>query len=146
MKSNANGSNHIVGFRKPIAGGLFEPTILIYTYIITIMTLLLTAPTKAADPLDFMLVNKTGFDIYALHVSETGEANWQEDILGTDVLLDDATSIIHFYPTETARKWDLKVVRKSGTSFIWYRLDLSQISILTLYYDPITNKAQAIWD
>ncbi len=82
--------------------------------------------------LDFELVNETGTDIHFLFISPADVYEWEEDVLGLDVLEDGATAEISFHPMATATKWDLKVEDEEETGLIWENLDLSKINVLTL--------------
>ena len=43
------------------------------------------APAVAQD-LEFTLINKTSFDVVAFYASPKGVSNWEEDILGSELL------------------------------------------------------------
>lgn len=83
---------------------------------------------------DFILVNKTGVEIYALYVSPNNSNNWGEDILGADTLLANEELLITFSRKERAKYWDLRVEDEDGNYIEWGRLNLLEISRVTLYY------------
>lgn len=83
---------------------------------------------------DFTLVNKTGVIISELHVSPHSTDDWEEDILGQDVLGDNESVEITFSPKERARMWDLKIIDSKGNSIEWENLNLLEISKVTLHY------------
>ncbi len=99
------------------------------------------APVMVGDQ-DFMLVNNTGVEIYALYVTPHSANEWGEDILGVDTLAaaDDVT--IHFSWKEKAKFWDLRVEDEKGAYIEWDKLNLLEISTVTLYYK--NGKATAI--
>jgi hypothetical protein len=101
------------------------------------------APAMFGDQ-DFMLVNNTGVEIYALYVTPHSANEWGEDILGVDTLAaaDDVT--IHFSWKEKAKYWDLRVEDEKGAYIEWGKLNLLEISTVTLYYK--NGKATAILD
>jgi hypothetical protein len=101
------------------------------------------APVMLGDQ-DFMLVNNTGVEIYALYVTPHSANEWGEDILGVDTLAaaDDVT--IHFSWKEKAKYWDLRVEDEKGAYIEWDKLNLLEISTVTLYYK--NGKATAILD
>ena len=99
-------------------------------------------PARAGDQ-DFVLVNKTGVEIYALHVSPSGEDEWGDDILGQETLGDGEQAKIEFSPTAEAKYWDLRIEDEDGNAIEWKKLNLLQISKLTLFYDAETGKASA---
>jgi hypothetical protein len=81
---------------------------------------------------DFVLNNATGVDIYELYVSPASTDDWQEDVLGVDVLEDGDSVEISFDRDEDAAYWDLMVVDSEGDNIQWYRLKLTEISEVTL--------------
>jgi hypothetical protein len=83
---------------------------------------------------DFTVVNKTGVEIHELYVSPHSSDNWEEDVLGTDTLPSGESVEIKFSPKEKAKLWDLKVVDGKGNSIEWTRLNLLEISEVTLHY------------
>jgi hypothetical protein len=83
---------------------------------------------------DFTLVNKTGVIISELYVSPHSADDWEEDILGQDVLGLNESLEITFSPKERAKLWDLKIVDSKGNSIEWESLNLLEISKVTLHY------------
>jgi hypothetical protein len=83
---------------------------------------------------DFSLVNKTGFVIESLHISPHSSDEWGDDILGKDTLGDGDTVNITFHRKEKAAMWDLKVTDPDDKSFTWEKLNLLEISEVTLFY------------
>ncbi len=91
---------------------------------------------------DFTLHNETGQEIKEVYVSPTETDEWEEDILGVDTLPNGDSVDISF----TRRRedmWDLKVVFRSGRSSIWTKLNLSQITDVTLSFK--NGKPWATW-
>ncbi len=89
------------------------------------------AGTNAA--LNFTLANQTGVTIHRLQMSPSTTANWEEDMLGSEVMADGTERAITFngYRTDVAL-WDLRVTDGEGTSIEWRGLDLTTITKLTL--------------
>jgi hypothetical protein len=81
---------------------------------------------------DFTVNNATGVDVYELYVSPASSDDWQEDVLGVDVLEDGDSVEISFDRDEDAAYWDLMVVDSEGDNIQWYRLKLTEISEVTL--------------
>eukprot|EP00456_Euglypha_rotunda_P091761 TRINITY_DN96568_c0_g1_i1.p1 TRINITY_DN96568_c0_g1~~TRINITY_DN96568_c0_g1_i1.p1 ORF type:complete len:127 (+),score=21.97 TRINITY_DN96568_c0_g1_i1:75-455(+) len=94
----------------------------------------LTPALLTAGEQDFSLVNKTGFTIDSLHISPHSSDEWGEDILGKDTLGDGETLNITFHRKEKAAMWDLRVEDSDGKSFTWEKLNLLEISEVTLFY------------
>jgi hypothetical protein len=92
------------------------------------------APALAGTQ-DFTLVNQTGLRIVELYVSASSTDNWEEDVLGVDVLEDGESVDIEFSPKEKAKTWDLKIVDSDGDEVVWQGLRLNDISQVTLHYD-----------
>ena len=88
---------------------------------------------KAGDQ-DFTVVNKTGFDIHSIHVSPHSSDEWGDDVMGKDTLDDGEKVEIVFARKEKAAKWDLRVEDGESKSFVWEKLNLLEISEVTLYY------------
>lgn len=101
-------------------------------FFILVVGVLILAPGFAQNKaLDFILHNKTGADIHAIHISPSDKDDWEENILKE--VLDDGESIqIKFSPSETAALWDLKVGDAQGTGLVWENLKLATIHELTL--------------
>jgi hypothetical protein len=83
---------------------------------------------------DFILVNKTGVEIHALHVSPADANKWGPDILGKDTLEDGQSAEIKFHEDEEAEKWDLRIEDEKGNAIEWEDLNLMKISKITLHY------------
>src|SRR3546814_7470638 len=69
---------------------------------------------------DFTLINKTGYALSELYVSPNDEEDWQEDVLGKDVLDDGQSADIAFDRSSKACHWDLMVVYEDdGPRAVW---------------------------
>lgn len=104
---------------------------------------LLSMPVAAGDQ-DFVLINGTGYVISEVYVSPVKAGDWEEDVLGRDVLgVDDRTEIRFSRDTDACR-WDLKVVYEDdGSSAEWGNLNLCEISAVTLRYSRKTGETSA---
>ncbi len=83
---------------------------------------------------DFVLVNQTGLTIDQFFCSPTKSNDWEEDVLGVDVLADEESAEISFSRDEASCKWDLMIVDEEGDKIVWANIDLCQTSRITLYY------------
>jgi hypothetical protein len=101
--------------------------------------LALVAAAAWAGNQDFTLVNRTGLTISELYVSSADVDEWEEDILGVDVLPDGESVDIHFAPKERAKVWDLMIVDEDGDQVVWQGLRLDKIRKVTLRYDKKGN-------
>lgn len=83
---------------------------------------------------DFTLVNQTGVEIYALYVTPHSAKDWGEDVLGVDTLSAGDEVDIFFSPKERAKYWDIRIEDEDGNYIEWDRLNLLEISKVTLYF------------
>ena len=89
---------------------------------------MLTGMTAAqASDADFSLRNKTGYQIDEVYVSPTDADDWEEDILGENVL-ENGSEVPITFNRQKQSHWDLKVVFKGGREAIWQKFDLSQLT------------------
>ncbi len=103
----------------------------------------LSSSVAMAGQQDFTIVNKTGYPIKHLYVSEANNGSWEEDVLGRDVLNDSESFDLQFGRAEKTCKWDMKVTYDDGESAIWEDLNLCQISKLTLRWNQKTGVTSA---
>ena len=83
---------------------------------------------------DFTLHNETGVTIEELYVSPVKTDDWEEDVLGIDVLADGESTEISFSRSTNACKWDLMIKDEDGDQVEWNDLNLCEISEVTLYW------------
>lgn len=84
---------------------------------------------------DFELINQTGDPLESLYVSPSDSNEWDEDVLGQDILNDGESANIHFSRQDTACKWDIKVRYPDGEEPIWYGINLCDVSSVTLQWN-----------
>ena len=97
----------------------------------------------AADQ-DFSLVNATGYEISALYVAPSKSSDWQEDVLGQDVLGDGQQANVNFSRDSETCNWDLKVVYSDdNTSAEWIGVNLCELSAVTIKYNADTGETSA---
>ncbi len=104
---------------------------------------MMLASLAFAGDQDFTLVNDTGVEIHAVFVSPTKSDDWEEDILGRDTLEDGDSVDVEFARKEKAKYRDLRVEDGDGNSITWNKLNLLEISKLTLHYDDGKASADA---
>ena len=107
-----------------------------------------SAPAFAADAKqDFTLVNRTGYELKALFVSPSKADDWQDDVLGQDVLEEGKAVNVHFSPKTQVCKFDLKVVyTEDDSSAIWQNIDLCSVDKITIHYDRKNDVTRASFD
>ncbi len=96
---------------------------------------LCAAASVSAENLDFTLVNKTGYPINEVYVSSAATNDWEEDVLGRDQLGNSERVNIRFERGASGCNWDMKVVYEDEDEAVWERLNLCEISSLTLRWD-----------
>jgi hypothetical protein len=82
---------------------------------------------------DFELHNETGLEITNVYLSETGKTNWEEDVLGQDTL-ESGDSVNISFGGQKANIWDMKVVFSNGKEDFWLKLNLSQLTDITISF------------
>lgn len=109
--------------------------------------LMIAVPANAAGKQDFILVNKTGYDISHVYVSPVKSDDWEEDVLGKDVLEDGDSWKIKFNRSTSTCKWDLKVVYADDDSTaFWKNIDLCSVSKITIRYNRKSDTTSATFD
>jgi len=93
---------------------------------------------------DITVINKTGFEIHALYMTPHNAKQWGADILGVDTLAVNDSVAIVFSRKEKTQLWDLRVEDANGAFIEWTKLDLLEMSSITLYYR--NGKATAVFD
>ncbi len=82
---------------------------------------------------DFTLHNETRQEIKEVYISPTGTEEWEEDILGADTL-ESGDSVDITFSRRRENMWDMKVVFRNGKSNVWTKLNLSQITDVTISF------------
>jgi hypothetical protein len=101
------------------------------------------ASPAAAGSQDFTILNNTGYPIERVYVSASTKDNWEEDVLGEDVLPEGERTKIRFANDEDACLWDLKVVYADEESAEWQGLNLCETAVVALSYDRKTGRTWA---
>jgi hypothetical protein len=83
---------------------------------------------------DFVLVNNTGADIHVVNISPSNSNDWEEDVLGSDVLGNGEYVTVNFN-AGNQRNWDIQAVFENGSSISWYEIDLLSTSVVKLNGD-----------
>ncbi|MEM9552805.1 MAG: hypothetical protein AAGC60_00980 [Acidobacteriota bacterium] len=92
---------------------------------------LCVAPTAMAGTQDFTLVNQTGDTLWEIYISETSNDDWEEDVLGRDVLDNGARLDISFHGRR-ACLWDIMVIDEYENSVTWNSINLCEASVVVL--------------
>ena len=105
--------------------------------VASFIAILATSSSASAQnkKLDFELVNQTGLTISEVYVSPSASDDWEEDVLGRDVLPNGQSVNIEFARSETTCSWDLKIVDAEEDAVQWAKLDLCSANQITLKYE-----------
>lgn len=96
---------------------------------------------------DFVLVNKTGYEISKVFVSASKTNDWEEDVLGDDSLEDDESLTVRFRNAGKTCSYDIKVVYEEDDSeAIWAGIDLCKTEKVTIFYNKKTDTTSATFD
>lgn len=96
---------------------------------------------------DFALINKTGYELKEIYVSPSKTDEWQEDVLGKQVLGHGERLNVHFTPKTQTCKWDLKVVyTDDDSSAVWSDINLCEVDKVTIHYDRSRDVTRATFD
>lgn len=96
---------------------------------------------------DFVLVNRTGYELSHVFVSPTKSNDWQQDVMGQDTLDDGERVEIKFSRAATTCRWDLKVVYTiDDSSAVWSNIDLCKVERITIRYNKSTDTTSASFD
>ena len=106
---------------------------LIVSFIVA-LAMMAMASVCSAGAQDFRLVNMTGYEIAVVNVSPASSNDWQEDILGRQVLPNN-TYVDVVFNTNNVAVWDLQAVFQDGSSLAWYGIDLLSTAQVTLQGD-----------
>lgn len=91
-----------------------------------------SATAAHADPRDFTLNNGSGFVIEQVYVSSSAIMNWEEDVLGQDVLMPgDSVNITFTRFTDGDCLYDIKVVADTGDEGQLNQVNLCEVTDVT---------------
>jgi hypothetical protein len=92
---------------------------------------LLLPALASAGTQDFWLYNQSGVLIHELYISPSSSNNWEEDVLGEDVLDDGEASFVSFRGRE-ACMWDFLLVDSEGGQLTFDAVNLCSVSKVAL--------------
>lgn len=105
-----------------------------FLFILATVLVAGTSILRAGDQ-DFVLVNKTGYDIDEVYVSAANDDEWGEDIMGKDILANGDKVTIEFSHKEKECMWDMKIVFSDKEEAVWEDFDLCKAREITLKYE-----------
>lgn len=90
----------------------------------------LTSPALALDR-KVTIVNQTGYTIVEFYGSNTGEQDWQEDILGEDMLPTGESVVINFDDASGYCMFDFKAVFDDGDELEREGVNICEVGTFT---------------
>ncbi|MBK5254658.1 MAG: argininosuccinate lyase [Vicinamibacteria bacterium] len=98
------------------------------------LTVAISAGLVWAGDQDFVLINKTGYDIDEVYVAPAHQKTWGDDVMDQDTLDNGQNVTIEFAHKEKDCVWDMRIVFSDGEEAIWEGFDLCTIHQITLRY------------
>ena len=99
-----------------------------FAFMLAVCFVMINGSKGAADQRDFTVYNETSYTITELYVSPHSADNWEEDVLGSDVLKAGHHVKITFSDNLGVCYYDIKAVYSDGDKSIKYNVDLCSIS------------------
>lgn len=96
------------------------------------VVIIMVASKASAGTQDFTLVNETGVAIHNLFISESAKDDWEEDVLGEDVL-ENGESVTITFSGKKACLWDMMVKDEDGEAMYWRKIDLCKVEKVVLH-------------
>lgn len=100
-----------------------------------VLALTATVGLVRAGGQDFVLVNKTGYDIDEVYVAPANQKEWGEDVMGKDTLDNGDKVNIEFSHKEKECLWDMKIIFSDKEEAVWEDFDLCKVREITLRYE-----------
>lgn len=103
---------------------------------VLVLASLVTSGTALAEgKQNFTLKNRTGYTIAEVYVSPAKSDDWEEDVMGGDVLANGQNVNIQFSRDAKSCVWDLKVIYDDEEEAEWTGFDLCKVSTISVFYD-----------
>lgn len=71
------------------------------------------------------ITNKTGYTIYYVHISPEASTDWEEDVLGKDVLLDNQTKRVNLLGYKSP-VFDIRMIDEDDDTYTFWGIDVSK--------------------
>lgn len=101
---------------------------------LALFSLLCVANSFAEGQQDFALHNQTGKVIKEIYIGPTSSEEWDDDVMGKNVVPDGGGVHVTFSPKTTAKHWDVKIVFEDDKSTVWTNFDLTTIDDITISF------------
>ena len=117
---------------------------LLAALMVSMATIAIPTPSRADDA-DFVLKNKTGYQIDEVYVTPHSMKSWGKDIMGSDALDDGEHVKIVFPHGNGACRFDIKVkYHDDGSTAEWGDIDLCQYDTISLFWDRKNEVTRAV--
>lgn len=90
------------------------------------------ATAVMAGKQDVTVVNKTGKPIHHVYISDEKTDDWEEDVLGDDVLQPGQSVKVTFDNNNKACIWDFKAVDADGKEYLLMKANLCQLNTINI--------------
>ena len=112
--------------------------------IISAISVAFVATAAFANDADFVLKNKTGYQIDEVYVSLSASKAWGNDIMGKGALGDGEGVKIVFPHGNGACSFDIQVKYNDGDKAEWSEVDLCKYETITLFWDKKNQQTRAV--
>ena len=113
-------------------------------FLLSTVLVMLTAFSAFANDADFVLKNKTGYQIDEVYVAPSSSKNWGRDIMGSGALGDGEQVKIVFPHGNGACLFDIKVKYEDGSDASWAGVDLCKWEAISLFWDKKSQVTKAV--
>jgi hypothetical protein len=114
-------------------------------FLLALVAVIFAAPASASDE-ELTIVNRTGYVISEIYISPTRTDNWEEDIMGREVLGNGERVVVDFSRSEDACLWDMLVIYEDEEEVSWDALNLCELATVVLNYNDRTGETWATTD
>jgi hypothetical protein len=103
---------------------------------IAALFLFATFLTSNASARDYYvdITNRTGYTIMYVYVSPGKSKSWEEDVLGSSVLMDGDTKRVNLYGY-TSPVFDIRLVDEDNDSYTFWNVDVSREDLVVTLAD-----------
>jgi len=97
------------------------------------------ASTQSAAELPVItVVNNTGYTCYYLYLSPVTTDDWEEELLGDDILPSGQSVKVRLeYPLSRENRYDFKMINLNGNSYTKWNVLLTEGAVVTFTFDDI---------
>lgn len=88
-----------------------------------------SAPLVMAADYYVDITNRTGYTLYYMYVSPASSESWEEDVLGSDVLMDGSTQRVTLTGYSNPH-FDIRLVDEDDDSYTFWNVDVSTEDIV----------------